>query len=282
LSSRAEAVRRPEATWRPVTSWRAEVVAAWAFALRNLQMATRNVFLLFELLFWPVLGVVTIGLMTRFLTFSPEEASFVLIGQMAFSIVGTCQLDVAYSVLYDYWSKSMKHHFLAPIGIRHLTVGSWVVGILRGTLVFSLTSALVWWAFRFNPFAAGVLPVCALLLGCFLTAWIIGVFVCTLIMIFGGRAETSAWASINLVLALAGIYYPVSVLPGWAAAIGAGIPLTYFLDAYRAHFGFTAEYARPFVTGLGLAALYVGLSHWALHAAVNRARRTGLLLKMSE
>jgi ABC-2 type transport system permease protein len=259
-----------------------ELVAAGAFALRNLQMASRNVFLLFELLFWPVVGVITIGLMSRFLTLAPEEMAFVLIGQMAFSIVSTCELDVAYSVLYDFWSKSMKHHFLAPIGIRHLTVGSWVVGILRGTLVFSLTSALAWYAFRFDPFAAGVAPVALLLLGCFLTAWVVGVFVCVLIVLFGGRAETSAWASINLVLALSGIYYPISVLPPWAAAIGSAIPLTYFLDAYRSEFGFTPEFVRPIATGLVLAAFYIVVSHAALHAAVNRARRTGLLLKMSE
>src|SRR5262249_41126551 len=160
---------------------------------------------------------------------SLEEASFVLIGQMAFSIVGTCQLDVAYSVLYDFWSKSMKHQFLAPIGIRHLTVGSWTVGILRGMLVFVLTAGLVGWVFRFTVFAPGSGAVATLLAGCFLTAWIMGVFVCTLLMLFGGRAETSAWASINLVLALSGIYYPVSVLPHAAAVVASAIPLTYFL-----------------------------------------------------
>jgi ABC-2 type transport system permease protein len=260
----------------------AELVAAWAFALRNLQMASRNVFVIVELLFWPIVGIITIGLMSRFLTLTPGEMAFVLIGQMAFSIVSTCELDVAYSVLYDFWSKSMKHHFLAPIGIRHLTVGSWVVGILRGTLVFSLTSALAFYAFRFNPFAAGTGAVALLLLGCFLTAWVVGVFVCVLIMLFGGRAETSAWASINLVLALSGIYYPVSVLPGWAAAIGSAIPLTYFLDAYRTGFGFAPEFLHPIATGLTLAAFYVVVSHLTLLLAVNRARRTGLLLKMSE
>jgi ABC-2 type transport system permease protein len=281
LSSRAEPWRA-EPSWRAGDRWRAELVAVWAFALRNLQMATRNVFLLFELLFWPIVGVLTIGLMSRFLTLRPAETSFVLIGQMAFSIVGTCQLDVAYSVLYDFWSKSMKHQFLAPIGIRHLTLGSWAVGILRGLLVFSLTAALAWWAFRFNVFEAGVAPVAALLVGCFLTAWIVGVLVCVLIMLFGGRAETAAWASINLVLALAGIYYPVSVLPAPAAAVASAIPLTYFLDAYRSHFGFPPEYSHAVLTGLGLSALYVTISHWIFRRAVAHARRTGLLLKMSE
>jgi ABC-2 type transport system permease protein len=276
LSSRAEG--RPSAAAR----WHDELVAVWAFALRNFQMATRNVFLLFELLFWPVVGVLTIGLMTRFLTLSPAETSFVLIGQMAFSIVGTCQLDVAYAVLYDFWSKSMKHQFLAPIGIRHLTTGSWAVGVLRGTLVFLLTAGLAWKAFRFNVFAGGVGPVVVLLVGCFLTAWVVGVFVCVLIMLFGGRAETSAWASINLVLALAGIYYPVSVLPEPAAMLAKAIPLTYFLDAYRSHFGFRPEHPHPIVTGLALAVGYVAVSHWTFGAALRRARRTGLLLKVSE
>jgi ABC-2 type transport system permease protein len=263
-------------------SWRAEITAVWAFALRNVLMGTRNVFFLFELLFWPVVGVLTIGLMTRFLDVTPEQRSFVLIGQMAFSVVGTCQLDVAYAVLYDFWSKSMKHQFLAPIGVRHLTVGSWLVGMLRGSLVFTLTGILAWWAFRFDPLAAGLPATVALLAGCFLTAWIVGVLVCTLIVLFGGRAETAAWASINLVLALAGIYYPVSVLPPSAAAVASAVPLTYFLDAYRAQFGFPPVFANAIPTGLGLALLYAALSHLALVGAVRRARRTGQLLKMSE
>ena len=41
------------------------------------------------------------------------------------------------------------------------------------------------------------------------------------------------------------------------------------------------EIAVAFIGG-ALAVLYVGLSHWALVAAVRSARRSGLLLKMSE
>ena len=119
-------------------SWRAEMIAVGAFARRNVQMALRNVFLVFELLFWPILGVLGIGLMARFLELSPEATSFVLIGQIAFSTVSVCQLDVAYAVLYDVWSKSVKHQFLAPIGVRHLSVGAWLVGIVRSLVVFAL------------------------------------------------------------------------------------------------------------------------------------------------
>ena len=66
------------------------------------------------------------------------------------------------------------------------------------------------------------------------------------------------------------------------AAIADAIPLTYFLDAYRAHFGFPSEFTAPITTGLALSAVYAVLAHWAFYAAVQRARQTGLLLKMSE
>jgi ABC-2 type transport system permease protein len=263
-------------------SWRGELLAVSAVAVRNTVMASRNVFFFFELLFWPVVGVLSIGLMTRFLGLTPEQASFVLVGTIALSVVQVCQLEVAYAVLLDVWSKSLKHQFLAPIGIRHLTIGSWLVGIVRGLAIFALLAALGWWAFDFRILAPGPGALALFLAGCFLTAWVVGVGVCALITLFGNRAEAFAWASVNLVLVLAGIYYPVSVLPEPVALLASAIPLTYFLEGFRAHLGFAPHFRAPAISGLLLAILYAGLAHWAFYAAVCRARRTGLLLKMSE
>ena len=263
-------------------SWRAEAVAVWAFVVRNFVMGTRNIFFFFELLFWPTVGVLSIGLMSRFLDLRDEATAFILIGTLALSVVQVCELEVAYVVLFDVWSKSIKHQFLAPIGIRHLTLGAWVVGVLRGVVIFAVLGGLGWWAFDFNPLVAGVLPLLTFLIGCLLTAWIVGVAVCALITIFGNRAEAFAWASVNFVLVLAGIYYPISVLPGPAAAVAAAIPLTHFLDAYRSHFGFASEFRAPVATGLALSLLYAIVAHLLFLGAVQRARRTGLLLKMSE
>jgi ABC-2 type transport system permease protein len=261
---------------------RAELLASWAVVVRNALMGMRNVFFFFELLFWPIVGVLSIGLMTRFLGLTAAQAAFVLVGTLALSVINVCQLEVAYAMLLDVWSKSVKHQFMAPIGVRHLTIGAWLVGMLRGLVIFVLLSALGAWAFDFHVLAPGVGGAAIFLFGCFLTAFIVGVAVCALITLFGSRAEAFAWASVNLVLVLAGIYYPVSVLPRSVALVAKAIPLTYFLDAYRAHFGFPAEFRAPIATGLLLSAVYAVLAHWAFRAAVERARRTGLLLKMSE
>jgi len=263
-------------------SWRSEAVKIYAFAHRSLIMARRNVFFIFELLFWPLIGVISIGLMSRFLDLSPEESAFVLIGTMALSAVQVCQLDVSYAVLFDIWSKSVKHQFLAPIETYHLALGAWFVGVGRGLLVFALLAFVSYWAFGFVFWAPGWLTLARFLLGCFLTAAAVGLLVCSLVVLFGTRAEVSAWSAVNLVLVLCGIYYPVSVLPDAAASLAAVIPLTYFLDAFRAPYGFAPQFQWPWLWGFALSAGYLALGHWALASAITRSRRTGLLLKLSE
>ena len=274
MSSRAEAL--------PPESLGTEWVRIWAFAARNLIMARRNVFFVFELTFWPGVAMLSHGLLTQFLALTPEMTAFILSGTVALSAVQVCQLDVAYAVLFDIWSKSMKHQFLAPVGIRHLALGSWLVGVARGLVVWALMAFIGTRAFGFDFLGGGAGSLAAFLAGCFLCALVIGLLVCTLVLLFGTRAETSAWAAVNLVVMLAGIYYPISVLPGWVAAISAAIPLTYFLDAFRAGYGFESQFSAPLIKGFALALLYVALAHWALAAAITRARRTGLLLKLSE
>jgi ABC-2 type transport system permease protein len=278
LSSRADVLIRE----REPETWFAEVVRTWAFAYRNVIMARRNVFFLFELTFWPGVAMLSHGLLTRFLALDPKMTAFILVGTVALSTVQVCQLDVAYAVLFDIWSKSMKHQFLTPIGIRHIAVGSWLVGVARGLTVFALMAMIGSWAFRFDFMGAGPGSLALFLLGCFLCSLVIGLLVCSLVLLFGTRAETSAWAAVNFTLMFSGIYYPVSILPGWAQTVAAGMPLSYFLDAFREGYGFAPQFAHAWIKGFALTGLYIVLAHWALASAITRSRRTGLLLKLSE
>ena len=58
-------------------SWRNELLAVWAVTLRNALMGARNVFFFFELLFWPIVGVLSIGLMSRFLELTDAQARYI-------------------------------------------------------------------------------------------------------------------------------------------------------------------------------------------------------------
>ncbi|MBI2371025.1 MAG: ABC transporter permease [Deltaproteobacteria bacterium] len=245
-------------------------------------MTRRSVFMLFEVLFWPCVWLVSVGLLTRFLELRQEMVAYVLVGVISMSIIQVCHLDVAFALLLDLWAKSMKHQFLAPIHQGHLLLGHWLMGVLRGIGVFALLAVFSAHAFGFDFLRAGVGPLALFLLGLFLNAAAIGVVVCILILQYGHRAEVAAWSLVSLMMLVCGIYYPVTLLPGAVRWLAELLPLTYFLEAFRAYYGFQPLYAHSLLKGYALTAAYlVGLLvlfQWGL----NRARRTGLLLKLSE
>jgi ABC-2 type transport system permease protein len=259
-----------------------ELVKVSAFFHRNWRMTHRNVFTVFEVVFWPVVSLLSVGLLTTFLRVTPAATVFVLTGTLALSIVQVCQLDVAYAVLFDMWSKSVKHQFLAPIAPWHVALGAWLMGLVRGAAVFLLLGAVSYWAFGVNFVAAGWLPAVGFLFGLLLSAAGVGLIVATLLLLFGLRAEVSAWSGVSLVLLLCGVYYPVSVLPAPLAAVASGVPLTYFLDGFRAHYGFAPVFARATARGYALAIVYVAGGYALFGWAVTRARRTGMLLRLSD
>ena len=252
----------------------------WAVVLRNAIMASRNVFFFFELLFWPIVGVLSIGLMARFLELTPAQD--VVRAHRARSRsrwCSVCQLDVAYAVLL----RRLVEVDEAPVpgADRRAPPHHWAPGwsgSCAGSLVFVLLAALGVVGVRLRRRCARAsAPLPTFLLGCFLTAWIVGVV--------GVRAHHAASATARRPsrgrASTSCSCWPASTIPSRccrspAAAVAAAIPLTYFLDAYRAHFGFAAEFAHPIVTGApARPSSTSSLAHWALVAAVQSARRSG-------
>ena len=267
-----------------MSSWllQDELTKTRAFVFKNWIMTKRNVFTLFEILFWPLVAFLSVGLLTEFAALQPGMKAFILVGVISMSAVQVCQLDVAYALLYDVWSKAVKHGFAAPVGIRHLLLGSLVVGILRGGSVFLLLVAASYVLFGFDFTLPGVLPMALFVLGLFLSAAMVGVFVCILVLLFGNRAEVAAWSLVSLMLLLCGVYYPVSVLPSWVQGLAEIIPLTYFLEYFRLFYGFPPIFPHALLKGYVMVIAYLVIEVFAMKAALHRAKRTGLLLKLSE
>jgi ABC-2 type transport system permease protein len=261
---------------------RGELVKVSAFFLKNWRMTYRNVFTVFEVVFWPVVSLLTVGLMTRFLDLNPQTTVFVLVGTLALSTVQVCQLDVAYAVLFDMWAKSIKHQLVAPVHPWHLAAGAWLMGLARGSTVFLLMALACRLVFDVDIAAAGVVGTGAFVSGLLISAAAVGLVVATLLLRFGLRAEVSAWSGVSVLLLLCGIYYPVSTLPGPLAAVAWGIPITYLLEGFRAHFGVTPAIEAPLAWGLAMALLYLALAYLLFTRALARSRRTGMLLRLSD
>lgn len=251
-----------------------------AFAYRNAIMAKRNAFFVAELLFWPTVSLISVGLMGDFLKIEKNVLSFVLSGAIAAGVLQVAQLDVGYSLLYDVWSKSMKHTFLAPVAFFEFVLGSWIIGIVRGVLVFGILLIFSKWFFAFS--LPGFWPTVVFLVGLNLFALVVGMFVCFLILNFGNNAEVTAWTLAYLLMLLCGLYYPVSTLPGFFRVFAQWVPITYFMEFFRTFYGFPTPLTHCLLKGFSLTLLYGILSLINLNLALNRARRSGVILRLSE
>ncbi|MCL6621144.1 MAG: hypothetical protein K6T55_03500 [Syntrophobacterales bacterium] len=123
-------------------SWLGEGHQIWAFAARSLIVNRRNVFAVFEMLFWPGVAILSVGLLTRFLHLDADTVSFILIGAVSMNTIQIAQLDLSYSLLYDVWSRSLKHAFIAPVRLAHLILGAGLVGLGRGLFIFVVMGVL--------------------------------------------------------------------------------------------------------------------------------------------
>jgi len=259
-------------------NWR--IIKIYAFMYRNYIFAKRNIFAFFEIIFWPAVGIVSVGLMGSFLDIGSKTLSFLLTGAIFSGILQVVQLDVSYGLLYDIWSKSLKQTFLAPVYPYDYIIGSWIIGIIRGTLAFVMLAFFSRWAFDF--FLPPFLVVFISLTGIMLSALIIGMSVNFFVLYFGQRIDVVAWSFSILVMLICGIYYPVSFLPNFFIMVASFIPLTYFLEYFRAGYGFSPNFSFLIVKGFVLSIVYISLLFYLLQIAYDRARRNGMILRLSE
>src|SRR5690606_15194817 len=65
------------------------------------------------------------------------------------------------------------------------------------------------------------------------TAWIIGLFVSGLILLYGNRVEIFAWSFGAIISPLSAVYYPIEILPPAVQIISRLLPTTYVFQGLR-------------------------------------------------
>lgn len=263
-------------------NWRSEYYKTFAFFYRNVLITKRNVFTIFETLFWPLVTLFAVGLMGSYLELTQDLLVFILIGAITLSIMQLAQLDVTYVLLFDIWSKSIKYTLSTPTSLFNMVVGSWMVGVLRGFLAFLILLVFSNLLFGLDLLEMPLHSLIIFLLGIFINAMLIGMSATILLLLFGHRAEVAAWTLTAIIMLVCGLYYPVTILPPEVQVVSYAIPVTHFLEYFRSFYGFTPTFAYPQLMGYLLNGFYVFIAA-AIHSMViKRARRTGSILQLSE
>lgn len=252
----------------------------FALAYRNYVFSIRNISAVLEVLFWPVIGIVSIGMMGSFLKVDKQMLAFLLTGAIMAGVLQVVQLDVAFGFLYDVWSKSLKQTLMSPVSSFEYVIGPWLFSMVKGTIAFIFLSLLSFWWFKFY------LPPPATFIfafgGVMLSGLIVGMTVIYFLMIFGSRIDVVAWMISVLMMLVCGIYYPVTMLPSGIVLIAKLIPLTYFLEYFRTGYGFPLNFAHPLFKGYGLSVLYIIFLFFMIETALMKAKKTGMIVRLSE
>jgi ABC-2 type transport system permease protein len=114
------------------------------------------------------------------------------------------------------------------------------------------------------------------------TGWAVGLMVAALVLRYGLAAENLAWGVIFVLAPISGIYYPVSVLPGWLQRVAWCLPTSYVFEGMRGVLLDSVFKWDLLFGAVALNAVYVAAGVGIFFTAFRGARRRGALLQMGE
>jgi ABC-2 type transport system permease protein len=251
--------------------------------LRYVFIYRRSPVRLIEILFWPTMGLLVWGFVTRFIQQSgqgdlPRFIGFLIGAVIFWDILFRAQQGVSLSFLEDVWARNLLNVFCAPVRLSEYILATFLFGLLRVGVTLAFLAFLSWLLYHFSLVTLGfsLIPFIANLLTLGLT---IGIITIAIILRYGHGAEAFAWALPFLLQPFSAVFYPVDVLPKAMQTVSWALPSTYVFEGMREviRSGIIPWYNLGWAVGLNL--VYLSLAVWLLMHTFNVARDRGLLGK---
>ena len=257
---------------------------AGAVVLRQVYLLRGSPSRVLPLFAWVAVDVILWGFLTRYLN-AIARAGLDLVP----SLLGAVLLwdfltrvmhGVTMAFLEDVWSRNFLNLFATP-----LSVGEYLAGLVLSSLATSAVGLAVMLVLAAGIFGLSPLTWGALLLPFLLVLLLFGIALgilgAALVLRLGPAAEWFVWPVPAMVSPFAGVFYPLSTLPGWMQAVGRLLPPSYVFEGMRAVVSGGEASGGSLLWGALLAVGYVLLA-CRVYAGVHRhAVRTGLLARYS-
>ena len=264
------------------------MLGAWAFVERNFRASRR--YWGWEVA-WLAYSVVTVLAVTyiapgmQALTGAPASdinflTIYLLIGTLVWAFLADVFDSTAFMVGWERWEGTIEYTFMAPIRLATMLLGSSVFSVgyaaLRSIVVFAIAMLF----FKIDLGDANILTAVIFLATGSVGFLGVGIIASTLPLMYVERGSQMTVIVSATLLLVSGIYYPISVLPGWLQAMSWVSPARYVLEGIRA--GILE--GRP-ITELGatlwplilISVVTVPLGVWIFGVAATYAKRTGRL-----
>jgi len=233
---------------------------------------------------WVAIDIVLWGFITRYLnSVTGPEFDFVpaLLGAvLLWDFLTRVMQGVTMAFFEDVWSRNFLNFFATPLTTAEYLAG--LVATAIGTSILGLIAMLVLAASVFGlSFAAYGAALAPFLLVLFVSGIALGIFAAGIVLRLGPASEWLIWPIPTLVSPFVGVFYPLSVLPGWMQAVARLLPPSYVFEGMRAIVQGRAAPWGQLAVGAGLSVVYLGLACLFFAAVYRFAIRTGLIARYS-
>ncbi|SRR5579875_1036715 len=158
---------------------------------------------------------------------------YLTIGTAIWSYVSTVFDGVTETVTIERWEGTIEYTFMAPVSrITHL-VGACVFALIHGFVLTVIQLLVMSLFFHLDLSRADWLAALIIMVVGSISLIGIGAISAVLPMLFTERGSQMAFIIRAALLLVSGVYYPISVLPGWLQPFAYISPVTYLLDGLR-------------------------------------------------
>jgi ABC-2 type transport system permease protein len=238
-----------------------------------------------ELVYWPLLQLLTWGFLQRYLNEQRGVASgtarVLLGGILLWEVLVRGQLGFNLSFLEEIWSRNMTNLLISPLTQLELVLSLLSMSLIRMLLSIVPITILAVFLFDYNLWSLGF-GLVAFFLNLLLTGWALATVTSGLVLRNGLGAEGLVWSMMFVLMPVCCVFYPVAVLPAFLQYVAWLLPPTYVFEGMRA---LTLEHtfrADLMLRALGINLLLVVGAGIVFAKLVDSARRTGSLMSIGE
>lgn len=255
-----------------------------AIGLRQIYLYRGSPARVLPLFAWVAIDIVLWGFITRYLNsvtasgfnFVPSLLGAVLLWDFFTRVMQ----GVTTAFFEDVWSRNFLNIFATPLLISEYLSGlvmSSIVTSLFGLIVMLLLATSVF-GLSFFVYGAMLIPFLLILFSCGIA---LGIVACAAVLRLGPAAEWLIWPIPAMLSPFAGVFYPLSTLPGWMRYFSHALPPSYVFEGMRAIVQGRGFSAFDLLAGALLALVYVVAACGYFRRIYRHAVRTGLIARYS-
>ncbi len=217
-----------------------EARVSYAFVERNFNLVKRYwgwevVFLVYNVV--NSLAITFIGAAMGQISGQKLDTSFLvfylLIGTLVWSYLSAIFDAISEMITWERWEGTIEYTFMAPVHRLTHMIGTVLFAVVYGLLRTAIILGIISLFFQVNLSKANFASATIVLLVGSLSFVGLGILTAVLPLMFTERGAQMTRIVEAVFLLVSGVYYPVTVLPGWLQLVAKVSPATYVLEGMR-------------------------------------------------